>query len=388
MSKEQNNKPQGNSPKNPRNSPQSRPKNQQEINKFWDFAAETDNQPAELILYGEISSYSWWGDDITPQAFSNDLRALGDVSEIVVRINSGGGDVFAANAIYTRLKDHKATITVKIDGWAASAATIIAMAGDTIQIPANGVFMIHDPKMGVFGHYAAEEFIKLSEELAVIKQSIINGYVLKTGKEEAEISALMSAATWYDGKQAVDNGFCDEIMFAEVQTEVEDASHVVVNSVSFDLEQYPTIPKALLNSRTPTAAVKHISNQNQKGVEQSMEIKTVDELRAAYPELAAQIANTATAAERKRIQDIEGIALQGFEGVISKAKFEAPATAAEVAISIVAEQKKQGAAYLASAAEDANESGADNVTASGHESANDKENPFAAAINRVLPENK
>lgn len=119
-----------------------------------------------------------------------------------------------------------------------------------------------------------------------------------------------------------------------------------------------------------------------------MEIKTVDELRAAYPELAAQIANTATAAERKRIQDIEGIALQGFEGVISKAKFEAPATAAEVAISIIAEQKKQGAAYLASAAEDANESGADNVTASGHESANDEENPFAAAINRVLPENK
>lgn len=262
------------------------------------------------------------------------------------------------------------------------------MAGDTIQIPANGVFMIHDPKMGVMGYYAAEEFVKLSEELAVIKQSIINGYALKTGKDEAEISALMSAATWYDGKQAVDNGFCDEIMFAEVNTEVEDASHVVVNSISFDLEQYPTIPKSLLNSRTPAAAVEHISNQNQKGVEQSMEIKTVDELKAAYPELVAQVANTATAAERKRIQDIEGIALPGFEGVISKAKFEAPATAAEVAINIVAEQKKQGAAYLASASEDASESGADNVTASGHESANDKENPFAAAINKVLPENK
>jgi ATP-dependent protease ClpP protease subunit len=105
--------------------------------KFWSFVAAADNKPAELILYGDISSYSWWGDEVTPQQFNDDLIALGDVSEIVVRINSGGGDVFAANAIYTRLKDHKAKIIVKVDGWAASAATIIAMAGDTIQIPAN-----------------------------------------------------------------------------------------------------------------------------------------------------------------------------------------------------------------------------------------------------------
>jgi ATP-dependent protease ClpP protease subunit len=115
-------------------------------NKFWNIIAAADDKPAELILYGDISSYSWWGDKITPKQFNDDLNALGDVSEIVVRINSGGGDVFAANAIYTRLKDHAAKITVKIDGWAASAATIIAMAGDSIQIPASGVFMIHDPK--------------------------------------------------------------------------------------------------------------------------------------------------------------------------------------------------------------------------------------------------
>ena len=262
------------------------------------------------------------------------------------------------------------------------------MAGDTIQIPANGVFMIHDPKMGVMGYYSAEEFVKLSEELAVIKQSIINGYALKTGKDEMEISELMSASTWYDGKQAVDSGFCDEIMFAEVHTEVEDASHVVVNSVSFDLARYPNIPTALLNSRTPAAAVKHISNQNQKGVEQSMEIKTVDELKAAYPELVAQIANTATAAERKRIQDIEGIALPGFEGVIDKAKFESPLTAAEVAISIVAEQKKQGKNYLEGRNEDANNSGVNAVTASGTEGVNTKTNPYDAAIDSVLPERK
>ena len=100
--------------------------------KFWNFipAVPQENKPAELILYGEISSESWWGDEVTPRQFGEELAALGDVPEIVVRINSPGGDVFAANAIYTRLKDNAATITVKIDGWAASAATIIAAAGD------------------------------------------------------------------------------------------------------------------------------------------------------------------------------------------------------------------------------------------------------------------
>ena len=369
----------------------------QESNNFWNFVAANaaSNQPAELILYGDISTTSWWGDEITPTQFSNDLTALGDVTEIVVRINSGGGDVFAANAIYTRLKDHKASITVKIDGWAASAATIIAMAGDTIQIPANGVFMIHDPKMGVLGYYSAEEFVKLSEELTVIKQSIINGYALKTGKDATEISELMTKATWYDGKQAVESGFCDEIMFGEVETEIENASRIVVNSVPFDLARYPSIPTALLNSPggskgNPAPQSGGFSNkQNQnKGVGKNMEIKNMDDLRAAYPELVKQIADTAAADERKRIQDIEGVALPGFEGAIAKAKFESPLTAAEVALSIVAEQKKQGATFAADLTEDAKNSGTNEVTSSGHEGGNEKTNPYDAAIDRVLPANK
>jgi hypothetical protein len=248
--------------------------------------------------------------------------------------------------------------------------------------------MIHDPKMGVIGYYAAEEFVKLSEELTVIKQAIINGYALKTGKDEAEISALMSAATWYNGKQAVESGFCDEIMFGvvEVEAEVENASRVFVNSIPFELERYPSIPTQLLNSRTPTAAVEHKKqNQNEKGVNERMEIKNMEDLRAAYPELTAQIATEATAAERKRIQDIEGIALPGFEGVINKAKYETPATAAEVAVNIIAEQKKSGAAYLANVNEDVQGSGVNEVPASGHEGANSKTNPYDAAIDKVLP---
>lgn len=98
-------------------------------NKFWNFIPAAGDKPPELLLYGAISSQqSWWEDRVTPQQFNQELAALGDVPEIIVRINSGGGDVFAANAIFTRLKDCSAKVTVKIDGWAASAATIIAMA--------------------------------------------------------------------------------------------------------------------------------------------------------------------------------------------------------------------------------------------------------------------
>ena len=151
--------------------------------RFWDFRAAADENAApELILYGDIASETWWGDEVTPLQFTEELNALGNVPEIVVRINSGGGDVFAANAIYTRLKDNAAKITVKIDGWAASAATIVAMAGDVIEIPGNGVFMVHDPAIGLLGYFNEADLAKASEELKVIKQSIINGYALKTGK--------------------------------------------------------------------------------------------------------------------------------------------------------------------------------------------------------------
>ena len=153
------------------------PAQKKPVNKhFWTFRAAAEESAApELILYGDIASETWWGDEVTPRQFSDELNALGAVAEIVVRINSGGGDVFAANAIYTRLKDNKAKIIVKIDGWAGSAATIIAMAGDVIEIPGNGVFMVHDPKMGAMGYFSAEDFKKAAAELEVIKQSIVNG---------------------------------------------------------------------------------------------------------------------------------------------------------------------------------------------------------------------
>ena len=120
--------------------------------RFWSFrnSSETGGD-AELVLYGSISSTSWWGDEVTPKQFSDDLKALGDIQALTVRINSGGGDVFAAFAIYNRLLDLRkkgVKVSAVVDGWAASAATVICMGAEKISIPAAAMFMIHDPAVG------------------------------------------------------------------------------------------------------------------------------------------------------------------------------------------------------------------------------------------------
>lgn len=375
--------------------PQAQPKNKH----FWTFrAAAEENAAPELILYGDIASETWWGDEVTPQQFTEELDALGAVPEIVVRINSGGGDVFAANAIYTRLKDNAAKITVKIDGWAASAATIVAMAGDVIEIPGNGVFMVHDPSMGLLGYFNEADLVKLTDKIKVIKQSIVNGYALKTGKPADEIASIMAAETWYDGKQAVEAGFCDKLMFEDAETTVENGAKIVVNSVSLDLNRYPNMTISLLNrltARTPGGFSNTITQNTPKRSEESMDgikdIKTVDGLKAAFPDLTKKIEEAAVDAERKRIQDIEDVALAGFETIVNDAKFKNPISAGDVAKAIVAEQKKQGGKYIQDRDDDAVKSGAGKVGAGGQREGmggDDGADDVDAAIDKLFPETK
>ncbi len=376
--------------------------------RFWNFVPAEGEQPPTLELYGDIARESWWGDEVTPKEFCSDLKALGDVSELTVRINSGGGDVFAAFAIYSRLKDHPAKITVKIDGWAGSAATIIAMAGDVITIPAAANFMVHNPSMGVLGYYQAQDFRKFADECDTIKDSIINAYALKTGKDKTELAAIMSAETWYTGETAIENGFCDELMFEEIKTEMQDSLKIVVNSVVMDLSRLQNVPQAVLNSGNdgggglpipaPEAAHKAATPENTpkntKESEGTMpDIKNLEELKAAYPglvkELAAEAAAAARDAERQRFKDIDGVAIAGFEDIVEAAKYEKPMTAAEVALAIINRQKEQGKNYLNSRAADVNDSGMNDVGAGGQEGAGDGErDPYGEAINRLFPQTK
>lgn len=369
---------------------------------FWSFrAAAEDGAAPELILYGDIASETWWGDEVTPRQFSDELTALGSVPEIVVRINSGGGDVFAANAIYTRLKDHTAKIRVKIDGVAASAATIVAMAGDVIEIPGNGVFMVHDPAMGLLGYFKETDLVKLTDELKVIKQSIVNGYALKTGKPADEIAAIMAAETWFDGKQAVDAGFCDKLMFEEADTTIENTAKVIVNSVALDVTRFKNLPVSLLNrctTHTPGGFADKTPNNTTEKERKEMpkisniqDIKTTDDLKATFPDLVKQIEDSATAAERTRIQDIEDVALPGFETFVNEAKFTKPVAAGDLAKTIVAEQRKQGGQYIKDRDDDAKKSNAGGVGAgAGIEGAagSGGVNEVDAAIDKLFPATK
>lgn len=161
-----------------------------------------------LFLNGTIAEESWFDDDITPQLFKDEL--MSGSGDITVWINSPGGDCVAAAQIYNMLMDYKGNVTVKIDGIAASAASVIAMAGTKVLMSPVSMLMIHNPMTVAMGDTA--EMQKAIEMLASVKESIINAYEIKTGLSRAKLSHLMDAETWMDATKAMELGFADEIM--------------------------------------------------------------------------------------------------------------------------------------------------------------------------------
>ena len=168
-----------------------------------------------LFLNGTIAEESWFDDDVTPALFREELNA--GTGNITVWINSPGGDCVAAAQIYNMLMDYKGDVTVKIDGIAASAASVIAMAGTKVLMSPVSMMMIHNPATIAFGDTA--EMQKAINMLAEVKESIMNAYEIKTGLARDKISKLMDAESWFNAKKAVELGFADKILFAEGQDE-------------------------------------------------------------------------------------------------------------------------------------------------------------------------
>ena len=185
--------------------------------KFWNWIKDSD-ETRTLRLEGPIDEESFWGDEITPQMFRDELNA--GEGDVTVWINSPGGNVFAAAEIYTMLKDYKGSITVKIDAIAASAASVVAMAGDTVQMSPVAMLMIHDPSTVAMGN--TKDMEKAIEVLNEVKESIINAYASKSGLSHARIANLMSNETWMNAKKAVELGFADEVLFEAKQKASEE----------------------------------------------------------------------------------------------------------------------------------------------------------------------
>jgi len=169
---------------------------------------EAEVEERILELNGTIAEESWFGDEVTPQMFKSELMS-GD-GPITVWINSPGGDCIAASQIYTMLKEYKNTVTVKIDGLAASAASVIAMAGDKVLMSPTSLMMIHNPSMIAAGDH--RDMAKAIEVLEEVKESIINAYELKTGQSRTVLSHMMDDESWMNAKKAIELHFADGML--------------------------------------------------------------------------------------------------------------------------------------------------------------------------------
>lgn len=193
------------------------------MRKFWKWKNKTvinqktgqEQTERTLFLNGTIAEETWFDDDITPAIFKDEL--MSDGGRVTVWINSPGGDCVAAAQIYNMLKEYKDGVTVKIDGIAASAASVIAMAGDEVLMSPVSMLMIHNPATMAFGD--SEDMQKAIDMLSGVKDSIINAYRLKTGLSRAHLSRLMDAETWMDANKALELGFADDILFHNAKKE-------------------------------------------------------------------------------------------------------------------------------------------------------------------------
>ena len=180
--------------------------------KFWnwlDVKNEADT-PEERVLEinGEIASEAWFDDDVTPKLFKDEL--LSGNGPITIWLNSPGGDCIAASQIYSMLMDYAGEVTIKIDGIAASAASVIAMAGTKVLMAPTALMMIHNPMTMAWGDKS--EMTKAIEMLDEVKESIVNAYEIKTGMSRAKISHLMDSETWMNANKAIELGFADDIL--------------------------------------------------------------------------------------------------------------------------------------------------------------------------------
>lgn len=313
------------------------------------------NDETEISIYDKIASKKskdYWtdeeGTEVTPTDFKEQLNNCKS-KNITIRMNSGGGEVTAANVIAVAIQEAinaGKNIVCKIDGMCASAAVQIAMACEKVIIHKSALMMIHNPMAFLFGYYDINEMGKAENLLKATKDSIINYYTEKTGMTKQKISNMMDDETYMTGIEAVNNGFADSLMFDDEDTDDEG----VINNIS----KICAINQAL---NIPTQYKSAINNIFSKGGKETMEIKTVDELKQKFPTLTDELAQKAVEdhiaknpvnqknveeqiggaveAERNRIKAIDELAGKVDNDLLAKAKYETLATAENVAMEAI-----------------------------------------------------
>lgn len=292
------------------------------------FSMKAEGEEAEVLVYSEISNDKWWGDETTPTDFDKALKEArkNGASRLNVRINSGGGEVYAAVAMRSMIINAGfESVRVMIEGLCASAATLFAtVPGAHVVIAEGSEFMIHNPMTITWGN--AEEIMKTVDHLHKMEEQFHGMYAARTGRTEDEIKAWMDAETWFTAKEACENGFCDELLASEPV-----AACVTALEMGVMKGIYKAVPECIaikdqaptpnISNGTPVAGAPTEINIHEEE-DSHMDIKDInlDQLRAENPALIDQIRQDAVSAERQRIEDIDALTLPGYEAMAEEAK--------------------------------------------------------------------
>ena len=347
--------------------------------KFWNVVTKDDADSAEITLYGDVLDSvpcDWWtnevieGQYITPEGFMDDLAAVRGKSEVVIKLNSCGGDVYTGIAIHNALKGLSGHKTVIVEGLAASAASVIACAGDEVQVYPGSIIMIHGVSTMFVDWMTLADLKKAVKSVHSVERALAAIYSAKTGIEEDTLRSMMSNELWMTGAQAVEKGFADTLLGDNGLTASVSADKhmLLVAGVRHDVRAFRNIPGDIPVIKETDAEPVTAGNKNQN---QEVIQMTEQELRVQHPELVAQIESAAmerarteaAAAERKRIQDIESIEAQiADKSLIDAAKYgEKPCDAAQLALMAMRRNAQLGQTFLNGLEKDAEASGTQTV---------------------------
>lgn len=348
--------------------------NNKETFKFWNIANDSDGTDNAVIeLYGDVvakrpkdfltGEIDAEGQYICPTDFKNALESIKDKQNITIKINSCGGDVYTAIAIYNALRELKGFKSVIVDGVALSAGSVIAMAGDKIQMYRGSLMMIHGVSCGLCDFYNIQELKKVIKGMDASERAIANIYNKKTNIAIDTLREMMKTETWLTGAEAVDKGLADEIIEGKDQNIAYNAKEnlLIVNNVCHNVAGM-NVPKFLnlksLKEQAPLNDViiepknemecKAMEKTENKAEQPQNKVMTIEELKKAYPDLINQIETDAIAKDRNRIKEIEEIAnnINDIE-MVNEAKFIKPCNASDLALRAMKNNAVLGAQYLA-----------------------------------------
>lgn len=338
---------------------------------------EDGDRPAEIVMYGDIWETvptDWFtGEPIDGMYIALDetlerIKEVEGASEIVIRLNSSGGDADVGIAIYNLLRTFPGRKVVVVEGMAASAASLIMCAGDVVRVHPSSEVFIHAPGCLVNDFMQTSDVQLLLNDCLAREKAMKNIYSEKTGMGDDELQEVIDANTWYIGQEAIDAGFADELIETATEMEppevVDGGDALLVAGVKHRMYNLANVPAWLTGGERGRKTMENSAKET-PSKEDEVQITNADELKAAYPDFVAQLINEATAkavvTERGRIRDIESIAATLDPDVVARAKFDEPMTAQELAFNAAKIQAKLGAEMLDATDRDRDDSGSGDV---------------------------